>query len=205
MPLRNTAHRYGSVTKSIHWTVFLLLLLQYVGANVMTRMGREATVFGIGQDFLYDWHKSLGLVLFGLTAARLAWRNATPLPDWSPILSQPERELTNRLEHLLYVLLLALPLTGYLFVMAGDYGIRLFGSWHLPNPVGKVPVLAGTSLFLHVLLGYLALIVLSWHVGHVLKKHCYDGNRYLQRMLPLARDFTAPPRKTRPADPASPP
>ncbi len=74
MPLKNTAHRYGSVTKSLHWSVFLLVLVQYAGANVMTRIGRDSRVFGIGQDFLYDWHKSLGLVLLVLMVGRFAWR-----------------------------------------------------------------------------------------------------------------------------------
>jgi cytochrome b561 len=49
-----------------------------------------------------------------------------------------------------------------------------------------------------------ALVVISWHVGHVLKKQCYDGTRYLQRMLPLSHRAPAsePPRKTRHPDPA---
>ena len=202
MPLRNSANRYGSVTKSLHWSVFLLLLLQYIGANLMTRIGRDTTLLGIGQDFLYDWHKTLGLVLLVLLLGRFAWRSATPLPDWSPMLSEPERQLSSRLERFMYALLVALPLSGYLFVMAGDYGVRLFGSLHLHNPIGKQPALAGTSLFLHVLLAYAALIVVSWHVGHVLKKHCYDGGRYLQRMVPHRRRVTAPPHRTHPADPA---
>ncbi len=182
--------------------MFLLVLVQYAGANFMTRIGRDSRVFGIGQDFLYDWHKSLGLVLLVLMVGRFAWRCATPLPDWSPMLSEAERQISNRLEKFMYALLIALPLSGYLFVMAGDYGVRLFGSWHLPNPVGKRPALTAVSLFLHVLLAYAVLVVVSWHIGHVLKKHCFDGGRYLQRMLPLRRGVTAPPRRTHPADPA---
>ena len=182
MPLRNTAHRYGSVTKLLHWSVFLLFLFQYVAAKIMTHMSP-----GRGQDFFYDWHKSAGLVLLALMIGRLIWRSATPLPDWSPMLSEPERRLSHRLELLMYLVLLAMPLSGYLFVMAGNYGVRFFGTWHLPNPIGKRPGLAGTALALHVLFAYAALVIVSWHVGHVLKKHCYDGGRFLQRMLPLSR------------------
>lgn len=201
MALMNSAHRYGSVTKFLHWLALLMFAFQYFGANVMTRVGRDQTVLGIGQDFLYDWHKSLGLLLLALMIGRFAWRCSTPLPDWSPLLSEPERRLTNRLETLMYLLLLAMPVSGYLFVMAGDYGVRLFGHWHLPNPVGQQPALAGISLALHVLLGYGALIVVSWHVGHVLKKQVFDGGSYLQRMLPLYRSPTAPSHRERPVDP----
>lgn len=203
MPLRNSAHRYGSVTKLLHWSVFLLLLFQYLAAKIMTHIGRDSTVLGVGQDFLYDWHKSIGLVILALMIVRLAWRSATPLPDWSPMLSEPERRLSHRLEVLMYLMLLAMPISGYLFVMAGNYGVRLFGAWHLPNPIGKRPELAHASLVLHVLFSYAVLVVVSWHVGHVLKKHCYDGGKFLQRMLPLSRATPiAPPRRTRPADPA---
>jgi cytochrome b561 len=195
MPLRNSSHRYGSVTKLLHWSVFLLFVFQYVAANIMTHMSA-----GRGQNFFFDWHKSVGLVLLVLMLGRLAWRSATPLPDWSPMLSEPERRLSHRLEMLMYAVLLMMPISGYLFVMAGDFGVRFFGTWHLPNPIGKRPGLAGTALALHVILAYAALVVVSWHVGHVLKKHCYDGCRYLQRMLPLRRAPLDPGPPPRPAE-----
>ncbi len=187
MPLRNTAHGYGAVTKCLHWSVYLLFLYQYLGANLMTRIGRDATVLGMGQDSLYDWHKSIGLVILLLMVCRLIWRNATPLPDWSPQLTDSERRLSHRLEQSVYLMLLALPLTGFLFVMAGGYGIRLFGTWPLPNPVGKQPGLATFAWVLHVVFAYVALIFVAWHIGHVLKKHGDSGGRFLQRMLPRLR------------------
>lgn len=187
MPLRNTAQAYGSVTKCLHWSVFLLFLYQYVGANLMTRIGREATVLGMGQDTLYNWHKSIGLVILMLMIARLVWRNTTPLPEWSDELTENERRLSHRLEQSVYLMLLALPVSGYLFVMAGGYGIHLFGAWTLGNPIGKRPDLAGLAWFLHVTFAYAALILVAWHVGHVLKKHADGGGRFLHRMLPRLR------------------
>ncbi|MGE0801886.1 MAG: cytochrome b [Lautropia sp.] len=186
MPLANTPHRYGAVTKLLHWTVLLLFLHQYVGANLMTRVGQD-TVLGMGQNLLYDWHKSIGLVILVLMVVRTVWRNLTPLPAWSPLLTENERRLSHRLELFAYLMLLALPLTGYLFVMAGDYGVNLFSQWRLPNPIGKIPTLANWSWFLHVLFAYVALVVVAWHVGHVLKKHIDSDGRFLQRMLPFRR------------------
>lgn len=198
MPFRNTAHRYGAVTKTLHWTVFTLVLLQYLAAKIMTHLSP-----GTGQNFFYDWHKSFGLALLALMVARFVWRATTPLPEWSPMLTEPERRLSHRLESLMYLALVALPVSGYVFVMAGDYGVRLFGAWALPNPIGKRPVLAGTALTLHVLLAYAALVVIAWHVGHCLKKHFYERHRFIHRMLPLSRPTPAnqapPPQPARPA------
>lgn len=185
MPLLNTPQAYGTVTRTLHWTVFVLFAYQYLGANLMTRIGRDASVLGMNQDMLYNWHKSIGLVLLVLAAARVTWRRTTTLPDWSDALLPAERVLVGRLESMLYVLMFALPITGYLFVTAGGYGVRLFGVWDLPAPFGRHDGLAAWAHALHVLLAYTALVVISWHVGMALRKNLVDRARYLQRMLPI--------------------
>ncbi len=187
MPLKNSSTRFGTVSRFLHWTVFLLFVYQFIGANIMTRLGRNGTAFGMNGDFYYNWHKSIGLVLFALVLARLIWRRTTPLPDWAECLTEPERIITSRLETMLYWLMFLLPVTGYLFVMAGGYGIRLFGITDLPNPIGKQPAWSWLVWTLHILFAYAALIVISWHVGLGLKKHVYERAGLLDRMLPFRK------------------
>lgn len=187
MPIANSPERYGAMTKTLHWSVFLLFVYQFIGANLMTRIGRDGRFLGMGQNTLYDWHKSIGLVILALMIVRVIWRNSSPLPDWSPLLTEAERRLSHRLEMLVYTVLFAMPITGYLFVMAGDYGVKLFGSWPLPNPIGKTPPLASWSWFLHVLFAYTAVVFVAWHVGHGLKKHIESDGKFLGRMLPRLR------------------
>lgn len=191
MPLLNTPIAYGTVSRALHWAVFAMFVYQYLGANLMTRIGRNATVVGMTQDMLYNWHKSIGLVLLVAALARITWRRTTALPDWSDALVPAERVLVARLETLLYLLMFALPITGYLFVTAGGFGVRLFGVWDLPAPFGKHEALATASRALHVLLAYAALVAIAWHVGLGVRKNVVDGARYLQRMLPLS---SRPPR-----------
>jgi cytochrome b561 len=188
MALRNTPHSYGSVTKTLHWLVVGLFAYQLIGAHLMTRIGGEARILGWGQNDLYNWHKSVGLVILVLMLIRLAWRHSTPLPNWSPLLTEPERRLSHRLELAAYAMMIALPLSGWLFVMAGGYGVHLFGQWRLPDPIGKIPALATVAWVAHVALATMALVVIAWHVGHVLKKHGDSGGRFLQRMLPRRRE-----------------
>ncbi len=187
MAFANSSERYGTITKALHWSVFLLFVYQYLGANLMTRIGRDGRFLGMGQNTLYDWHKSIGLVILALMVLRVIWRNSSGLPDWSPLLTESERRLSHRLEMMVYAMLFAMPISGYLFVMAGNYGVKLFGSWPLPNPIGKVPALATLSWILHVLFAYVAVVFIAWHVGHGLKKHLEAGGGFLERMLPQRR------------------
>ena len=187
MPVHNEPHRFGTVARSLHWAVFVLLLCQYFGGVLMSRIARDSTVLGASQGTWYEWHKSLGLVLLIVMGLRLGWRRSTTMPDWSPALDTAERRLSAWLERLLYVVLFVAPLSGLIFVMAGDYGIKLFDGWRLPNPIGKVPWLAGVAHGVHLVSVWLAMVLVSWHIGHVLKKHFVDGLPILSRMMPFGR------------------
>ncbi|MGE0312590.1 MAG: cytochrome b [Lautropia sp.] len=181
----NSPHRFGTVARAFHWTVFLLFAAQYVGGILMSRVARNDTVLGWTQGTWYEWHKSIGLVVLLLTVARLSWRLATPMPDWSPVLEEGERRMSAWLERLLYLALLVAPLSGFVFVMAGGYGIKLFDGPPLPNPIGKVAWLEGPAHAVHLVSVWLAMILAAWHVGHVLKKHFVDQLPLLSRMLPF--------------------
>lgn len=183
----NSAARYGAVTRFLHWTIFLLFVYQYVGANLMTRIGSGKTLFWLTQGSYYNGHKSIGLVILVLAVLRLVWRKWTPLPDWAPTLTPAEREISHWNETLLYGCMILMPVSGYLFVMAGDYGIKLFG-WHdLPNPIGKQEGLAVLARVVHIVIGYATIFILAWHVGLGLKHHFFDRDRFLDRMLPFVR------------------
>lgn len=186
MPLSNRPDRFGLVSRALHWTMFLALVYQFVGANIMSRMGQGASVLGMIGDDWYDWHKSIGLVLLLLVVARIIWRRTTRLPDWHPSLTEVERRIAHRVETLLYGLLFVLPVTGYLFVMTGGYGVRLFGVTDLPNPIGQQEWV-WLVWTLHVLGAYLLLVAIAWHVGLIVRKHGFERTGLANRMLPFRR------------------
>lgn len=187
MPLKNKAGRYGSVTKFFHWSVFLLFVFQFVGANLMTRLGRGDTAFGFDGDAWYNGHKSIGLVLLLLVVGRYVWRRTTPLLRWHDSLSPVERTIASRLETALYAFMFALPISGYLFVMAGGYGIDLFGLLALPNPIGKREGFSTVAWISHIVLAYGALVAIAWHVGLMIRKHAFERTGLIDRMLPFKR------------------
>jgi len=187
MPLKNSATDYGAVTRFLHWSIFVLFVWQYLSAAIMTHLGRDNMLLGLTQGDYYDWHKSVGLVLLVLAIARLVWRKTTPLPDWAPTLSLAEQTLSHRNELRLYWCMFLLPISGYLFVMAGGFGVKLFGCYSLPNPVGKLPWLATMTLVIHIIVGYAAIVFIAWHAGLGLKHHLYDRDGFLHRMSPFRR------------------
>jgi cytochrome b561 len=187
MFLANSAAGYGALTKLFHWLVALLIVLQYTSASIMLRTPAETTTFGLDQATYYNWHKSFGLVVFLLTLARLANRRVSELPPWAPTLTPLEQTIIHRTEQLLYGALLIMPLSGFVYVMAGNYGVRLFGFWDMLNPIGPAPQTAQIALWVHVASAMLLLLPLGTHLGLVLGHHFGMRDRLIHRMLPGRR------------------
>jgi cytochrome b561 len=184
MPLVNSTAGYGALTKLFHWLIALLIVLQYTSANIMLHTPAEATTLGLDQGTYYNWHKSLGLVALLLMLARLANRRVGELPPWAATLTPLEQRIIHRTEQLLYAALLIMPLSGFIYVMAGNYGVRLFGLWDLPNPIGPAPLTAQIAMWVHVVCAMLLLLPLGTHLSLVLGHHFGMRDRLINRMLP---------------------
>jgi cytochrome b561 len=184
MPVLNSALGYGALTKLFHWLIVLLFALQYASALIMLRTPAEATTLGLGQAAYYNWHKSIGLVALAVAVARLLNRSIGALPPWAPTLTALEQTIIHRAEQLLYAAMLVMPLSGFLYVMAGGYGVILFGLFDLPNPIPLSPVLAAAAKWVHVATAILLLLPLGTHLGLVLGHHYGLKDRLMHRMLP---------------------
>jgi cytochrome b561 len=171
MPILNSTLGYGALTKLFHWLIALLFALQYLSAMTMLRTPAEATTLGMDQATYYNWHKSLGLVALAVAIARLLNRRTGTLPPWAPTLTALEQTIVHRAEQLLYAAMFIMPVSGLLYVMAGGYGVRLFGTFDLPNPVPSSPLLASAAKWVHVASAMLLLLPLGTHLGLVLGHH----------------------------------
>ncbi len=119
MALLSDGERYGGLVKALHWFVVALFVLQYVGGWTMTRLPPGGGAYGMSGDSLYNWHKSVGLVALAVAVVRLWARRAGVLPPWAPTLSDLERKLVHRYEQALYAAMFVMPVSGFVFVMAG--------------------------------------------------------------------------------------
>jgi cytochrome b561 len=173
---------YSAPAIFFHWLVALLIFVTVPLAWVMTDMATSPQKLQF-----YSWHKWIGVTVFLLAALRLLWRwshGAPPahagMPDW--------QRKTAALTHFgLYVLLFALPVSGWVMSSAGGFPVVYLGIWQLPDLVAKNKPLFETMKEVHELLAYGLLGVVALHTLAALKHHFIDRDSVLVRMLPFLR------------------
>jgi len=155
--------------------VVLVFAMLAMGLTLMV-LGYQGSVDTFGNDAtnsLYKYHKTFGIVVFLLMVLRLALRLLSPPPSYDPPLTTFERVASRSVHHLFYLLLIAMPIGGWMATAAGGYPIQFFDS-ELPGLIGKNEELSKTLFQLHGIAGLLLLALIVLHVGaaflHLLKK-----------------------------------
>lgn len=195
MPIKNAADRWGFISIGIHWlTVVLVLSLAFVGL-LMDELSNSPTKVQV-----YALHKSFGLTVLGLTVLRLLWRLFAGVPQ--PVPGTPRWQvLAASLSHgALYVVLLAMPLSGWLYNSASGFPLKWFGLFSLPKLSGYDPDVKHFAHDMHETLFLVLAAIVTVHALAALKHHYFDRDRTLARMLPLVKppEPVAPPRDPEP-------
>jgi cytochrome b561 len=112
------------------------------------------------------------------------WLRHTGLPDWAPQLSERERGAIHHIERALYLAMFALPVSGFVFVMAGGYGVEFAGTWTVPDPISRSEWLARAAQLVHAAGGIVLVAALAAHLGLVLRHALVLRDGRLRRMLP---------------------
>ncbi len=183
MSWRSTLTGWGLGVRLLHWTSAALVLAQWGLGRYMTSLGPEA----LAQKFvLYQRHKSLGALVLLLTLVRLAWRLIDRTrPAHPPGMPLWQRRAAATVHGLFYLLLIAMPITGFFAVAASPLGIPtvLFGILEVPHPIGPDPVLEARLLAAHRVQGWLLVVLVVGHVAAAAKHHWLDRDPVLRRML----------------------
>jgi cytochrome b561 len=128
-------------------------------------------------------HKSLGVTVLGLVILRVVWRLGEPTPQELGRL-RIER-LAAKAGHLgLYLLMFAMPLTGWTMSSAANFPVSVFGLFTLPDLVSPSQELFETLRTTHWALSWLIASLVGIHVLAALKHHFWDRDATLRRMLP---------------------
>jgi cytochrome b561 len=178
MPLRNTTSEWGSLARLLHWLIFILVIVQFVIAWTAEGLPRESA----GQLSLEGRHISFGITVLALSIVRIVWRLGNPTPT-PPAGARWETLVAHATLGLLYLLLLAIPLSGW--VMAGGHGdaVAWFGV-PLPALVAKGAAIGRPAHEAHEVLGWVLLALVALHLLAALKHHFIARNDVLRRMLP---------------------
>jgi cytochrome b561 len=133
---------------------------------------------------LYAWHKWLGVTIFIVALVRAAWRLTHAAPRLPASVPRWQQRAAAYTHGLMYVLLFAIPISGWLTSSASGVPVVLFKVVPLPDLLEKDRLLAERLALVHASLNYALLALLALHVAAALKHHFYDRDEVLRRMLP---------------------
>ena len=178
MSVRNTSRRWGAVSQLLHWLIVALIILQFTLALIADELHGSRKVAMLAR------HKSFGITILVLAALRLAWRALNPTPELPTTLKPYERTLARGTHLLLYVLLFAMPLSGWTMSSARGFPVSWFGFFQLPDLVPKNKALYEALVDTHGTLACVLVAVVALHVAAALKHHFVLKDDVLRRMLP---------------------
>lgn len=171
--------RYNRTAVLLHWLIAAFIVATFALGVVMVDIpGLTPTKLKY-----FSWHKWLGVTVLALVALRLLWRlwkrppSPVPMPVWQQRASQV-------VHLLLYLLMFAVPLSGYFYSLAAGVPVVYFGVLPLPELIGPDPALKASLKNLHLFLVYTMLAFVIIHVLAVLKHQLLDRDGLLRRMLP---------------------
>ncbi|MCK1480560.1 cytochrome b [Bradyrhizobium sp. 197] len=172
--------RYGTPAKVLHWLVVALLAVQFSLGWLMPDVhagppGRAMTL-----------HISLGLTILALILLRLVWRITHPVAPESSL--PPWQRVSSEAVHwLLYVLVLAATMTGWLFASFRGWSVSYFNLIPLPMLAGKNPVAIHQIDGWHQIAEWALLIAIGVHVAAAFAHIFIYRDGVMQRMLPSRR------------------
>jgi cytochrome b561 len=172
---------YPATSKLLHWLVAACVLVTVPVAIAMDRVGQGPT-----QDSLYNLHKSLGVLILALMVLRLINRLVAGALAPEAEIEPWQRAVSSIVHTSLYVLLLAMPIVGYIANSAYGASTPFFGLFELPSIVGKNEELATRLFTLHRWVGWLVILLVLMHISAALYHHFIRRDAVLKRMLPRA-------------------
>lgn len=178
---RGGRDRYSTVAIVLHWVIALLIISNLILAEVAEGLR------GAERGSLMGPHMAIGITVLALSIAMIVWRithAAPPLPD---SLKPWERILSRTVHALFYLLIVAVPLAGWLLVSSHDGadGVDYFGLFRVPAlPVGASERGHEIAELVHKNLGGAFIYLIALHVLGALKHQFLDKMPYFHRMWP---------------------
>ena len=188
MDFRNTPTTYGASARFAHWGTLLLLIGSFGLGWYMTDLALSPQKLK-----LYSYHKWIGVTVFLLVMLRLGWRLVSPPPPLPAHMPAWERRAAMFSHVLLYALLFAVPLSGWLMSSAKGFQTVYLGMLPIPDLLAKSSDLGKALENVHEILTRLLLAVAGLHAAAALKHHWIDRDDVLARMTPGVRPLMRKP------------
>ncbi|WP_321324169.1 cytochrome b [Thiomicrorhabdus sp.] len=178
MQLANSTQSYGWISILFHWVVAVLVIAMFALGLWMVSLDYYSTWYHTAPDI----HKSIGVLIMAGMLIRLFWNlfNSKPKP-----LGQSKRlnSVANIVHFVLYVLVFALGVSGYLISTAESHPIYVFNWFDVPALIEPIKDQADKAGEIHEWLAFILIGLVSIHAIAALKHHFWDKDNTLKRML----------------------
>jgi cytochrome b561 len=180
-PTVKSLQRYTKTAMSLHWLTALLIVSAFIMGLVMTSIPG----FSPAKLRYFSWHKWLGVTVFAIAVLRVLWRVLHKPPPHPAHMPAWQNHAADAVHMLLYFLIFAVPISGYLYTLSAGVPVVYLGVWPMPvimapNPEWK-PVFRAVHYWLDMTMAALVFA----HAGAALKHHFIDRDTVLKRMLPF--------------------
>ena len=172
--------RYTLTAIALHWLMAILIIAGFLlGLTMVDIPGLTPTKLKY-----FSWHKWLGVTVFGLACLRILWRMTHAAPPYAASMPNWQKKASHISHALMYVLIFAVPLSGYFYTLAAGVPVMYLGVIPLPVLIAPDPGLKAILKQVHYAFNVVLLGVFCLHVLAALKHQFIDRDRTLQRMLP---------------------
>ncbi len=176
---KNTKERYGSLSITMHWLMLLLLVAVYACIELRELFPKGSD----SREALKTWHYMLGLSVFVLVWLRVVLNLSGPTPRIVPDQARWQNFAARLMHVALYILMIGMPLAGWLILSAEGKPIPFFGL-QLPALVSENKGLADTIKEIHETGGTIGYYLIGLHAAAALFHHYVKRDNTLTRILP---------------------
>jgi cytochrome b561 len=194
----SVTQRYSKIAILLHWLIGLAIFGMFALGWYMSELpkdGPKQMAFDLFDLGLYQWqlteeasprtfyfnlHKSLGVTLFALILFRVFWRITHRPPAMLTSYKAWERKLATGAHHLLYLLMIAMPVSGLIMAVNSKYGVKWFGLDFIAGLDN--PAMRDIFKEVHEIVGFLMLVLIVLHIVGALKHKWIDKDKTMERM-----------------------
>lgn len=180
MGVGNTLDRYSGISKFLHWSIAILVAIQ-----VLVTIVAESVDDRMLRGEFYTLHNSIGLIILLFMLLFFMWSAINTKPKWSMMMPKWERWTARYIQIFLYVLLIAMPFSGWVMSTASGHPPVFFWLFKFPTPgVGRDPILSEVARNTHIMLAWIVGLLIIAHILSILKHHYMTKDNLLNRMMP---------------------
>lgn len=181
MPAHRTSYTFTA--RLLHWVVAAFILAMLVVGLLMVQDGWSRPV----QNTLFIFHKNTGVIVALLVMIRIIYRLRTPPPPLPKEIAPWQRKVSAWTHGILYMLIILMPVSGYIRVRAGGFPIELLDRLGIGTLLPKSDALANAAKSLHYAGAWALAALVALHIGAALQHALIKRDGIFQRMWPSSK------------------